>query len=148
LNGNGIQDSGEAGIKNVTLTLTGTDFLGNPVTDHATTDANGAYHFTETPGTYTVTVDAGNFTGSGVLVGYTATPTLVGSNRAVDSNVNPSGTSPAALPGGGSDLTVDFGYYKPVVVSGTVFCDTNLNGVLDAGDVLEGGATVTLTGTT
>src|SRR5262249_23634693 len=34
-NGNGIQDSGEAGIPGVTLTLTGTDSNSTPVTDHA-----------------------------------------------------------------------------------------------------------------
>ena len=32
--------------------------------DHATTNASGNYLFTEGPGTYTVTVDAGNFTGA------------------------------------------------------------------------------------
>src|SRR5205085_530851 len=79
-NANGIQNSGEAGIKGVTLTLTGTNGSGGAVTDHATTDVNGKYLFTEAPGTYTVTVDAGNFTGSGALVGFVASPTLVGSN--------------------------------------------------------------------
>src|SRR5205807_3042931 len=33
-------------------------------------------------------------------------------------------------------------------ISGTIYCDTNLNGVLDAGEKLEAGAVVTLTGTT
>ena len=70
-NANGIQDSGEPGINGVTLTLTGTSGTGAAVTDHATTTGNGAYLFTEAPGTYTVTVDASNFTGSGALA---ATP--------------------------------------------------------------------------
>ena len=39
-------------------------------------DAPGVYLFTEAPGRYTVTVDAGNFGGGGALAGYTATPTL------------------------------------------------------------------------
>src|SRR5205807_109436 len=59
-NGNGIQNSGEAGIKGVTLTLTGTDHNGVPVTDHATTDSTGHYLFTEIAGTYIVTVDSSN----------------------------------------------------------------------------------------
>ncbi len=114
LNGDGIQDAGEPGIQGVTLTLAGTDANGNPVTDHQTTDAAGHYLFTEAPGTYTVTVDAGNFTGSGALAGFSPSPTLQGPDRAKDSNPSPSGTTPAALPGGASDLTVDFGYYIPV----------------------------------
>jgi len=39
-----------------------------------------------------------------------ASPTLQGPNRAIDSNPNPSGTTPAALSSGASDLTIDFGY--------------------------------------
>jgi uncharacterized repeat protein (TIGR01451 family) len=151
LNGNGIQTAGEAGISGVTLTLTGTDFLGNPVTDHATTNGNGAYLFTEqAPGTYTVTVDASNSTGAGALVGYTPTPTLQGSDRSIDSNPNPSGTTPATLPlpGGQSDLTVDFGYYQPVKIGNFVWNDLNGNGVQDAGEPGIPSVTLTLTGTT
>ena len=37
LNGNGIQDSGEPGIQGVTLSLTGTNGLGQTVNDTATT---------------------------------------------------------------------------------------------------------------
>src|SRR5206468_3934755 len=77
VNENGCQDSGELGIPGVTLTLTGTDGSGNAVTDHATTDGTGHYLFTEKPGTYTVTVDALNFTSGHALAGYNASPTLV-----------------------------------------------------------------------
>ena len=56
----------------------------------------------------------------GVLVGYLTSPTLVGGNRAVDSNVSPSGTTPSALPGGSSDLTLDFGYY----LTGSILTET------------------------
>jgi hypothetical protein len=145
-NANGVQDSGEAGINGVTLTLAGTDFLGNPVTDHATTGGNGGYLFTEKPGTYTVTVDASNFTGSGALVGYNASPTGKGTT-ATDSNASPSGTTPGALPSGGSDLTVDFGYYKNVTVGDFVWNDSNANGVQDSGEAGLNGVTLTLTGT-
>src|SRR5205807_557458 len=138
VNGNGIQNSGEPGIAGVTLTLTGSTGAGVSVTDHATTSASGAYQFTEAPGTYTVTVDAGNFTGTGVLAGYTAAPTLQGSDRTLDSNVNPSATSPAALPSGGSDGTVDFGYYRATSPSGTgaaIILDDRSSGFSETGSV-------------
>src|SRR5205814_456788 len=87
---------------------------------HATTDASGLYLFTEPPGTYTVTVDASNFTGTGALVGFSACPTLnPACGTALDSNPNPSGTTPGTLPGGSSDLTLDFGYYQRGSINGS-----------------------------
>ena len=47
------------------------------------------------------------------------TPTLVGTKRAIDSNVSPSGTAPSALASGSSNLALDFGYYKLGTISGT-----------------------------
>jgi fimbrial isopeptide formation D2 family protein/uncharacterized repeat protein (TIGR01451 family) len=47
LNNNGFKDPGEPPIPNTTVTLTGTDFLGNPVHVVTTTDANGQYTFTK-----------------------------------------------------------------------------------------------------
>jgi uncharacterized repeat protein (TIGR01451 family) len=139
VNGNGIQDSGEPGIKGVTLTLTGTNSSGQPVTDHATTDASGKYLFVEPPSNaagYTVAVDSSNFTSGGTLFGWTPTPTLVGSDRSIDSNENP--TSGIAPPVGGSDLTIDFGYVNPDVDL-TKVADTH---TVDAG--AQVGFTVTL----
>tara|TARA_R110002049_G_scaffold47902_1_gene138351 strand:- start:38600 stop:42853 length:4254 start_codon:yes stop_codon:yes gene_type:complete len=55
LNNNGVQDTGE-GIEGVTLTLAGTDSLGNAVNATATTNANGDYLFANlAAGTYAVT---------------------------------------------------------------------------------------------
>src|SRR5205823_5167895 len=52
---NGVRDAGEPGIAGVTLTVSGTDFLGNAVTQVLVTDANGAYTTTTLlPGTYQV----------------------------------------------------------------------------------------------
>lgn len=42
---NGIKAGDEPGIEGVEVTLTGTDFLGNPVTRVALTDADGLYRF-------------------------------------------------------------------------------------------------------
>src|SRR4029077_21031659 len=106
-NGNGVQDSGEPGIPGVTLTLTGTTGAGVSVTQTTTTDANGLYQFTEPPGTYTVAVTT--------PTGYIPTVTCKGTT-ATDSNPSPSGTTPAALPSGGSDQTIDFGFYQPVKI--------------------------------
>src|SRR5262249_21224808 len=54
LNGNGV-DNGDPRLSGWTITLTGTDNMGNPVSLTTTTGANGEYSFTGlTPGTYTV----------------------------------------------------------------------------------------------
>jgi hypothetical protein len=111
LDQNGIQDAGEPGINGVKLNLTGTKQSGGAVSLTTTTAGNGGYLFGNLePGTYAVTVDPANFSGSGALVGFTASPTGVGS-AATDSNPSPTGTTPPLLPGGSSDLTLDFGYY-------------------------------------
>ncbi|MEM7312031.1 MAG: SdrD B-like domain-containing protein [Planctomycetota bacterium] len=56
LDGDGIQDPGEAGIPGVEITLTGTDIYGNPVSETVLTDADGNYSFTGlSPGDYTLT---------------------------------------------------------------------------------------------
>ena len=138
LNGNGVQDAGEPGIAGVTVTLTGTDGAANPVSATTTTDVNGKYSFTEAPGTYTVAVTT--------PVGYTATAPGKGT-AATDSNPSPSGTTPAALPSGGSDLTVDFGFYAPVAIGDFVWLDTNGNGVQDAGEPGITNVGLTLIGT-
>jgi hypothetical protein len=52
----GVKDGGEAGLSGVTVTLSGTDDLGQTVNATATTDGNGYYEFTGLrPGSYTVT---------------------------------------------------------------------------------------------
>ncbi len=111
LDSDGIQDSTESGIAGVVVTLSGTSGSGDSVTRTTTTASDGTYNFTALPpGTYQVTVAASNFNSGGALEGMTATQSLVGTNRAVDSNTNPSGTSPGTLPSGGVDVTVDFGF--------------------------------------
>jgi hypothetical protein len=46
-NNNGSRDAGENPIANVTVTLAGTDLLGNPVALTTTTDATGSYRFSD-----------------------------------------------------------------------------------------------------
>ncbi len=55
-NDNGTFDANDTGIAGVTMTLSGTDLNGTPVSRTATTGAGGAYAFTFLPqGSYTVT---------------------------------------------------------------------------------------------
>lgn len=70
-NRNGIFDVGEAGVPGVTINLTGTTTAGAAVTQSATTDANGAYTFTDlTIGTYTIVqVQPANYRSSATNVG-------------------------------------------------------------------------------
>jgi uncharacterized repeat protein (TIGR01451 family) len=145
-NQDGCQDAGELGIPGVKLTLTGTSGSGASITDHATTDNTGHYNFTEPPGTYTVTVDASNFASGGTLFGYTASPSLVpGCGTDEDSNGSPSGTTPGTLTSGGSDLTVDFGYFQQTGTPSLTLTKTADQTSITAGT--KAGFTVTITNT-
>ncbi len=125
-NGNGVQDGGEAGIGSVTLTLTGTDINGNPVSRTTTTNPAGNYLFTDLPpGTYTVTATP--------PAGFNAT------------TPNPQTVTVAA---GQAITTVDFGFRQaPGVIGDTVFNDINGNGAQEAGEPGLAGVLVTLMGT-
>ncbi|MEO8621685.1 MAG: SdrD B-like domain-containing protein [bacterium] len=124
LNANGVQDAGEPGIPGVLLQLS------NGAT--TTTDANGAYAFTDLPaGTYTVQV--------GAPAGFAASPTGAGT-PSTDSNG--SGTSVTVLTG--TDNTIDFGFYKLGAIGDFVWNDLNANGVQDGGEPGIPGVTVTL----
>lgn len=55
-NNDGVMDTGDSGIGNVALTLSGTDDHGNPVSAQATSNSTGAYSFNGLrPGNYTIT---------------------------------------------------------------------------------------------
>src|SRR5205807_2147580 len=99
---------------------------------------NGLYQFTEPPGTYTVAVTSPS--------GYTPTATGKGTT-ATDSNPTPSGTTPGTLTSGGSDQTIDFGFYQKVTVGNFVWNDQNASGIQDSGEPGINGVTLTLTGT-
>ena len=147
VNGNGIQDAGEPGIDGVVVNLAG-DIDGDGVAEiHLTTTTgspagpdHGVYSFTNLPnGSYTVTVDPGNFGPGGALEGYLPTAPLAGLNRTVDSNGSP---TTAALPeaidqqGDGleTDLTLDFGFVGTGAIGNYVWIDENNDGYQDAGE--------------
>ncbi len=147
-NGNGVLDSGEPGIGGVTLTLSGTNNLGNSVTATTTTAANGTYSFTTynggqfiPPGTYqiTETQPSGYLAGStnvgtvnGTVVGTVVTSSTIGSIREMT---------------GQNGINYDFGEVKPVTVSGLVYQDTNGTGVYSSSDLGISGVSLTLSGT-
>ena len=96
-NANGIQDAGEPGLSGVTVQLKN----GNTVIATTTTNASGQYQFTGIcAGTYTVVLST--------PAGYTASPSSIGSNKAIDSNGSPAAVTLAG--NNSSDTTIDFGF--------------------------------------
>lgn len=107
-NHNGIQDTGEPGIPNATVKLYGANHV---FLFSTTTDANGIYQFTgRCAATYTVEVDTTTLPAG-------STPTLA--NAPGSAPANDSNGSPATVTLGidQTDLTIDFGYYQPLVLS-------------------------------
>nr|WP_315257127.1 SdrD B-like domain-containing protein [uncultured Duganella sp.] len=133
-NGNGVQDSGEAGLAGVTVQLKDAD--GN-VVKTTTTDASGQYHFDVNAGTYSVSVKP--------PAGYVATQQGQGGNGALDSDIDASGNTGAiALTPGETNNKADAGLYRPVSLGDTVWYDSNRNGTLDSGEAGVAGVKVTL----
>ncbi|MGE3821667.1 MAG: SdrD B-like domain-containing protein [Isosphaeraceae bacterium] len=132
-----VKDAAEAPIPGVTVTLTGTDDLGQPVNLSATTDANGAYAFVNLrPGTYRIVESQpSNFLDGKDAVG-TQGGTLA--NDQIDAIVLGQGTN-------GTDN--NFGELRPASLSGFVYFDRDDDGVKDVGETGIPGTTVTLTGT-
>lgn len=105
-NNNGIQDAGEAGQPDVTVTLY--NAAGQPV-DSMQTDANGNYLFAQLPpGSYSIGVD--------LPATYSFSPANQGADDAADSDVAPDTGRSAlvALAEGETNLTVDAGLYLPL----------------------------------
>ena len=125
LNGDGVQDAGEAGISGLTVTLL--DAGGNPVgTD--TTDANGNYGFANLPaGDYTVVV----------------TPPA-GFDQTFDLDGTLDDQHALTLGAGDTRTDVDFGYRGNGSIGDRVWDDENGDGVQDAGENGINGVTVEL----
>ena len=138
-NNNGTQQAGELGLAGVTITLTGTDDRGNPVTASTVTAADGSYIFAGLrPGIYSVTEPtqpAGKLNGidsAGLFGGGTAGNDVI--------------TNIVLTQGLISDNN-NFGEIKPASVSGFVYVDAGDDGIKGAGETPIAGVTVTLTGT-
>jgi large repetitive protein len=131
LDGNGVLSPGDAPLAGVTVTLSG------PVTVTVVTDANGNYRFDGLPaGSYTVTeTQPANYADAGQSAG------PAGGNASV-----PNIISAIPLARGVEVQGYNFGE-KSGAISGSVYVDSNDNGVRDAGETGIAGVTLTLTGT-
>ena len=128
VNGNGVQDPGEAGIVGATVQLF--DGGGNLIAI-TTTAANGIYHFDNlVGGTYTVKVVP-----SSLPAGVEQTYDLDGVASAHEATFTL---------GGASRDDVDFGYRGTASVGDRVWIDTNANGAQDVGETGLNGITVEL----
>ncbi|MEZ5534065.1 MAG: IPTL-CTERM sorting domain-containing protein [Thiolinea sp.] len=154
VNANGLQDAGESGLPDMTVSLTGADGI-SPVYDvngdlvePIVTDSSGFYEFTDLePGEYSVTVKPPE-------EGYKPSPGGADpDNNASDSDNNCNAVdgvfqTPAfkllSLTGKENNPTVDCGFYRPVGVGSRIWIDLNGDGKQDAGEPGVPRATVTL----
>jgi uncharacterized repeat protein (TIGR01451 family) len=149
---NGVFDLDDIVLEDVTITLTGTDNAGNPVSLQTTTDEDGNYAFVDlAPGTYTVTeTQPANLLDASVL------PPAGSKGGTVSANAHTTITLAAG------DEAVDYDFIEIVGVSiaGNVYLDVDNSGTRNTGDLpIEGvriglsctddlGQTVSLTTTT
>lgn len=145
----GIQDSGEPGIKGVVLTIKDesgnavTDVLGHPV-GSVTTDDNGYYLFPLLPVGHTYTVSIDTAASATALAGLAPTLANQGGDTAVDSSTG-SATSVLMTTDGQKDLTLDFGFYDaPVSIGDYVWWDANRDGLQSANELPVAGVKVDL----
>jgi hypothetical protein len=119
-NGNGIQDPGEPGQSGITVQLLDLD-NGNSLVSVTTTDSDGSYAFRSLrAGDYRVVIS-----GPSGLFETTAQPADI------------TGFTQQSTVSG-----VNFGFFQAGSVAGTVFQDTNGNGIRDPGDAVHAGVTV------
>ncbi|HAR5321971.1 TPA: YSIRK-type signal peptide-containing protein, partial [Staphylococcus aureus] len=132
-NKNGVQELGEKGVGNVTVTVF--DNNTNTKVGEAVTKEDGSYLIPNLPnGDYRVEF-------SNLPQGYEVTPSKQGNNEELDSN----GVSPVITVNGKDNLSADLGIYKPKYNLGDyVWEDTNKNGIQDQDEKGISGVTVTL----
>ena len=152
-NNNGVKDAGEPIIAGATVKLY--NAAGTTVLATTTTDANGLYIFTGLrAGDYVVGVTPGSTYVSSTGAGQEANPNTNGDNNdngitttagetrsgvvSLAAGTEPTGENPSNNPAGTADnssnLTVDFGFYKPARIGDKVFDDLNGDGIQDAGE--------------
>ena len=138
LDGDGTQDAAESGINGVTVRLLDG---GGAVVDTTTTandpvgGAPGWYLFDDLdPANYSIEFDLA----STVLTtgGFVATGRDEGGNNSLDSDADRTTgrTVQTQLTSNENDLTWDAGFYIPVDIGDYVWYDSDLDGLLDAGD--------------
>lgn len=108
-NNNGVPDPDESGLAGVNVVLTGSDDLGNPISQSLATDAEGRYRFDGLrPGNYIVTEPQQP---AGTLNGITSAGQIDGVSVGAASNVAtvPSAIDTIVLPAGKESLENNFG---------------------------------------
>jgi hypothetical protein len=135
-NDNGVQESGERGIGNVAVRLTGVDDLGRSVSLNMQTTTDGKFVFKGLrPGVYslTETQPAGWNDGKDTLG-------TQGGSRANDqfSGIN--------LGAGAVGRQYLFGELRPISIAGFVYVDRDDDGLRESGETGIGGVLITLTG--
>jgi len=142
LNGNGIQDPGEPGIAGVSVTLVRPNADGTSQTYQTTTDASGHYTLSAPPSGatgYTVTFQ--------IPTGMVATAPNQGT-PGNDSVIDATGTATGVTGvGGQANNDIDAGFYTPSNISGVAWTDSNHDGIMDDGEPLAPGVTLTISGT-
>jgi len=137
-NGNGIQEDGEPGIANVTITLLKedgdsniTNVKGEQIEEFVTSE-DGKYQFCDLlPGTYRVKFEAKPENGAPYI--------STGSKKGDENNdsdipeyiLNGGVTEPIILKGGDSYQAVKAGFINEICLGGNMWYDENLNGILD-----------------
>ena len=112
-NRNAWFEDSEIGLTNVTVTLTGTDMSGNPITRTTTTAPDGSFYFLVPEGDYTVTYDKSTLTDQYPSLGDETTP------DSYSFHANPGED--------GNRTSYDFGVDGRGAIGDTIFAD--LNGV-------------------
>ena len=138
----GLQDGGEPGLTNVTVTLTITYPDNTVVTVVTLTDLNGGYTFGNLLFDEDYDGDALTNPSAGEPVyvvtvttpaGYAPALSDVGGNDSIDSDDGAAGET--TLPQTGTPVeNVDFGFYEEAEISGHLYDDVNGNGAQDAGE--------------
>ncbi|MCX6930348.1 MAG: hypothetical protein NT154_45140, partial [Verrucomicrobia bacterium] len=124
-----VPDNGETGLTPVTVTLTGTDMYGNPITATTTTDASGHFSFVQPEGNYTLTY---------------STPNVLALNPSLTDTTTPTSYSFHAYPGEDWHPVFNFGVDNNGKIGDTIFADANGNGSQGAGEAGLAGVTVEL----
>lgn len=150
-NHDGIQQGADAGLAGVQVTVSGTDWLGNPVNLSTVTDASGNYSFASLPPSdgagYTVTEPvqpAG--TSNGITTAGPAVPNGT-AGTGTGTTTLPSRISGIVLPPGTNSTGNNFAEIgNDRAVFGRVYRDFDDNGSFNGADIGIGGQLIQLTG--
>jgi serine-aspartate repeat-containing protein C/D/E len=134
----GVFDSGEKPLANVTVALLDAD--GTATGDTTTTNSSGYYAFTNLkPGTYGVKETQP----SGYLDGLDTAGTIGGTTKGTAHNPGDQ-IDGVKLASGQSGVNYNFGELEPASISGYVYVDADNDGVFASGETPISGVTVTL----